>query len=129
GERPAAKFAVVPAMLTGNWNYGPHLGGEIFQIIGVTRPDFDELPSVDDSMMELVVHEMAHSYVNPLLDAHKPELQPDGSRLFAKVAEPMTKESYGAWEIFLNESVVRAITALYFRDRRGAAGGDAAIAR
>jgi hypothetical protein len=129
GNHAAAHFTIVPAMLTGNWNYGPHIAGDIFQVIGVARPDFDELPSVDDSMMELVVHEMAHSYVNPLLAAHKAELEPEAARVFAKVAEPMAKQSYTAWDIFLNESVVRAITSLYLRDRRSASAADAAIAR
>jgi len=129
GQRAGAHFTVVPGMLTGTWNYGPHEGDDLYQIIGVARPDFDELPAVDDATIELLVHEMAHSYVNPVLAAHHAELEAGGSHAFAKVGDAMKKQAYTTWEIFLNESVVRAVVVLYTRERRGAAAADAAIAR
>jgi hypothetical protein len=101
----------------------------LYQVLGIARVDFDELPVVEDAMIELVVHEMAHGYVNPLLARHHAELAPHGERLFAQVAGPMTQQAYPSWQIMLNEQVVRAVTALYLRDRRGTAAGDAAIGR
>ncbi|HSD91072.1 MAG TPA: DUF4932 domain-containing protein [Kofleriaceae bacterium] len=129
GQRASAHFTVVPGMLTGNWNYGPHSADDLYQIIGVARPDFDELPAVDDATIELLVHEMAHSYVNPVLAAHHAELEPGASHAFVQVGDAMKKQAYTTWEIFLNESVVRAVVVLYTRERRGAAAADAAIAR
>lgn len=128
GRRAGARFTVVPGMLTGNWNYGPHDGDDLYQIIGLARPDFDELPAVDDATIELLVHEMAHSYVNPMLAAHHAELEAGASHAFAKVGDAMKKQAYTTWQIFLNESVVRAVVVLYTRERRGAAAADTLIA-
>lgn len=127
GARPGARFVLVPALLVGTHNFGPHNETELYQIIGVVRVDFDELPTLDPLTLELVVHEMAHAYVNPYFAKHRAELEPHGTRLFAQVAEAMRKQAYPTWEIVMNEQGVRAVTALYLRERRGAAAGDAAI--
>jgi hypothetical protein len=129
GARPGAKFVVVPGMLTCTHNFGPHTEREMFQILGMSHVDFDELPFVDDALVELLVHETAHSYINPLFAKHEGELAPQGQRLLARVAEPMRKQAYPTWEIMMNEQGVRAVTVLYLRERRGAAAGEAAIAR
>jgi hypothetical protein len=129
GARPGAKFIVVPGMLTGTHNFGPHSDTELFQILGMSHVDFDELPFIDDALIELLVHETAHSYINPLFARHHAELAPHGQRLFATVAEPMRKQAYPTWEIMLNEQGVRAVTTLYLRERKSAAAADAAIAR
>jgi hypothetical protein len=129
GARPGASFVVVPGLLTGTHNFGPHTEHEMFQILGMSHVDFDELPFVDDALVELLVHETAHSYINPLFAKHRVELEPQGQRLLARVGEAMRKQAYPTWEIMLNEQGVRAVTALYLRERKGAAAGDAAIAR
>lgn len=129
GARPGAKFIVVPGMLTGTRNFGPHNDTEMFQILGISHVDFDELPFIDEPLIELLVHETAHSYINPLFAKHHAELAPHGRRLLARVAEPMRKQAYPTWEIMMNEQGVRAVTALYLRERKGAASADAAIAR
>jgi hypothetical protein len=129
GARPGARFVVVPGMLTGTHNFGPHTDSELYQILGMSHVDFDELPFIDDALVELLVHETAHSYINPLFEKHRAALAPHGERLLARVAEPMRKQAYPTWDIMMNEQGVRAVTALYLRERRGAAAGDAAIAR
>jgi hypothetical protein len=129
GARPGVTFVVVPGLLAGTRNFGPHTETELYQILGIARVDFDELPVVDDATIELLVHETAHGYVNPLFAKHRAELEPHGTRLLARVAEPMRKQAYPTWDIMMNEQGVRAVTALYLRERKGAAAGDAAIAR
>jgi len=129
GSRPGMTFVVVPGLLTGTRNFGPHTTTEMFQILGITHVDFDDLPVVDDATLELLVHETAHGYVNPLFAKHRAELAAHGERLLARVAEPMRKQAYPTWDIMMNEQGVRAVTALYLRERRGAAAGDAAIQR
>jgi hypothetical protein len=129
GARPGASFVVVPGMLTGTRNFGPRSETELYQILGMSHVDFDELPFIDDALIELLVHETAHSYINPLFEKHRAELAPHGERLLARVAEPMRKQAYPTWDIMLNEQGVRAVTALYLRERKGAAAGDAAITR
>lgn len=129
GARPGARFVVVPGLLAGTRNFGPHTETELYQILGITHLDFDELPVVDAPTIELLVHEMAHGYINPLFSKHAAALAPHGERLFAKVAEPMRKQAYPTWQIMLNEQAVRAVTVLYLRERKGAAAADAALAR
>ena len=120
GARPSAHFVTVAAPLLGTWNYGPHAGDEIYEVMGIAKVDFDERPVVDAEVLSLVVHELAHSYINPLLAAHRAELEPSGERLFAAVRDQMTQQSYGQWDIMLNELAVRTVTTLYWHDRRGA---------
>ncbi len=129
GAAPGAKFIVVPGLLTGARNFGPHTDVERYQVLGVDRVDFDELPVIDNATIELLVHEMAHSYVNPLFEAHHAALQPHGERLFAEVEDVMRKQAYPSWQIMLNEQGVRALTTLYLRDRKGDVVADAALQR
>lgn len=129
GARAGARFIVVPGLLAGARNFGPHTDAELYQILGITHLDFDELPVVDAPTIELLVHEMAHGYINPLFARHAAALATHGERLFARVAEPMRKQAYTTWQIMLNEQAVRAVTLLYLRERKGAAAADAALAR
>jgi len=127
GARPGATFVVVPALLVGTHNFGPHTATELYQIIGVVRVDFDELPTFDTLTLELVVHEMAHSYINPLFEKHAASLAPHAARLFAQVADAMRKQAYPTPEIFLNEQGVRAVTSLYMRERKSSREAAATI--
>jgi hypothetical protein len=129
GKRPGIGLAIVPGLLTGQHNFGPSSPTSLYSILGITHVDFDELPVVDDDTIELLVHETAHGYVNPVFARHHQELAQAGQRLFAEVAEPMRRQAYATWEIMLNEQAVRAVTSLYLRERRNQAAGDAAIAR
>jgi hypothetical protein len=127
GTQAGARFVVVPGLLTGTWNYGPHTPDERYQVVGVSHVDFDELPVIDSQTRQLAVHEMAHSYVNPLVAAHRDELASAGARLFARVQTAMTKQAYTTWEIFVDEQLVRAVTAVYTREHEGAAAAAAEI--
>ena len=120
GKRASAHFVTIAAPLLGTWNYGPHVGDEIYEVMGIAKVDFDERPVVDAEVLSLVVHELAHSYINPLFAAHRAELEPAGERLFAAVRDQMTQQAYGQWDIMLNELAVRTVTTLYWHDRRGA---------
>jgi hypothetical protein len=71
---------------------------------------------------------MAHSYVNPHLAKHEAELGPPAQKLFAQVETQMRARAYPTWQIFLNESVVRATTYVYLEDKRGAEMGAKALA-
>jgi uncharacterized protein DUF4932 len=114
-----ARFTVVPALLQGPHNYGVRAGDAMYQLMGLGVPDADELPVVDDAVLETVVHEMAHSFVNPVIERHLAELEPAAAPLYKLVAPQMEYLQYGSTKIMLFESVVRAITTLYIRDRKG----------
>ncbi len=131
--RPSgARFVVVPGLLEGGQNYGVRANvaspPEMYQVIGLSDPDDRGLPKVDEETIRLLVHEMAHSFVNPIFDRH-PELMPAGEAIYALVAEPMKQQAYTNAKIMLDEAGVRAVVVLYVRDRKGAqAAADATFA-
>ena len=112
-------FVVVPGLLEGPSNYGVHAGGTMYQVIGLGQPDARGLPVVDEAMLETLVHEMAHSFVNPLIDRHLAELLPSAEAIYKLVAGPMREQAYTDARTMLYEAGVRAVTVLYVRDRKG----------
>jgi hypothetical protein len=129
GKRAHATYTVVPALMSGQYNFGVRAtlaDGtlQMYQLIGVDTPT--GLPAVNDDLVWLLVHEMAHSYINTMLAAHKAELAGPGAKLFARVADAMKAQQYTDWTIMLNESVVRATTVVYLNDRKGTAAANAA---
>ncbi|HEY8145062.1 MAG TPA: DUF4932 domain-containing protein [Kofleriaceae bacterium] len=128
GVRAAARYRMVPGLLTGPANYGPQVerpgGDEIYSIVSLEDVDANGLPRPGEFTAELIVHEMAHSYVNPLVDRHASALEPAMTRIFALVAADMRKQAYGVWRIMAYESLVRAVTIRYVRQRHGDARAD-----
>ncbi len=130
GPRAKARFVVVPGLLSGQRNFGPRITlpdgrEELFQVLGIHRPD--GMPATDPQAMALLVHELAHSYVNPLLARHAAKLEPAGKQLFSLVEQPMTAQQYGRWPTVLDEAVVRAVTVMYLQATKGDAAAAAAI--
>ncbi len=122
GANARARFVVVPGLLTGTMNFGvratlPDGTLQIIQVLGIRAPD--GLPTTDDVSVALLVHEMAHSYVNPLTASHRAALEPAGVILFSQVAEAMKQQAYDNWKTFVDESIVRAIVVLYLAETRG----------
>lgn len=110
-------FTVVPALLQGPQNYGVHRDHDAYQLIGLGTVDDHGLPTAIDG--DLIVHEMAHSFVNPAVDRHAAELDAAATSLFAWVAPAMEAQHYTTPRIMIYESVVRAVTSLYVRRHRG----------
>ncbi len=130
GARTHATYTVVPSPMTGSNNMGVRatlVDGtlQMFQLIGIDTAS--GLPVIDNDLVYLIVHELAHSYVNPVLAEHTAELAPAAAKLYAKVEQPMRAQAYPSWQTMVNESVVRAATVLYLRDRKGAAVADAVL--
>lgn len=105
------RHVVVPAALLGGNNVGVRNGETFYQLLS-------------EPMQWVLVHEMAHSYVNPVFAKHRAELERAGKVLYPIFAETMREQSYTDWTIMLNEAAVRAITVRYFaqakRDREAA---------
>ncbi|MBA3459460.1 MAG: DUF4932 domain-containing protein [Deltaproteobacteria bacterium] len=122
GKRERARYTVVPSPMTGTSNFGvratlPDGTLHMYQLISIDTPT--GLPVVNDDLVYLLVHEMAHSYINPVLEQHAAALGPPAEKLFAQVKTQMEKQAYPSWQIFLNESVVRATTIVYLGDKKG----------
>lgn len=125
----SARFVVVPGPLTGTMNYGPHARRsdgteERYQILQVGR---EGAIVVDDMLVGLLVHEMAHSYINPVFAKHRDALAAPARRVFERVARAMEAQNYKAPHVMVDESAVRAAVVMYMHDRKGAASGAAAL--
>ena len=119
-DRPGASFRVAIGMLNGPVNYGVRCrlkdgSEELHAILGTGSVDREGLPTFGSGMVETLVHEFAHSYANPIVDARLDALRPAGEKLFAGVAEQMRRQAYGNWEIMLRETLVRACVIRYLR--------------
>lgn len=123
GRRQDRTFIVVPALLNGPNNYGARAqnatGETFFAIIGID-PEYDR-PARKSGTIGLIVHELMHSFVNPMVERHYSRLQPSAERLFAAVGEQMRKQGYRNPHTMMYESFVRAATAIYFLDTSGEA--------
>jgi hypothetical protein len=113
GPRPGTRFRVVPGLLTGPYNYSatavaPDGSSEYVQVIGVEFAAAQTL--------ELVVHEMAHAYVNPIFDARAEALAAVSAPAFASEEAQMRAQNYIDAPTMVNELVVRAVTIVYVRD-------------
>ena len=70
-----------------------------------------------DSIEKLSLHELGHAFVNPSIEAYA-DLVADYGLIdyYKKVEKQMQKQAYGNLMTFLNESVLRAVTAIGYGD-------------
>jgi len=116
GRRQGAGYHVVPGLLTGDFSYSAHDGGgQIFAIVGLEAPDQDGIPSFGLLTEELVVHELAHAYVDPVVRARLGRFS-GRAPLLEAAQESMLAQHYTTREIVVEESLVRAATVLYLGD-------------
>ncbi len=120
-------YRVVPSLINGSTNYGLATATERVQIMGLGDVDAKGLPELGDETLALLVHEMGHSFVNPMVDARRAGLEAAAAPLFAAMETELRANDYGAVNAMIYESCVRALTTLFARERHGAdAGADAA---
>lgn len=133
GARPGARFTLVPAPLAGPSNYGvravlPDGSESLYQILGITSYEPSGAPRPGSGFVPLLVHEMAHSYCNPLVAAHFNVLMAPGEKLFGQTEEAMRKQAYGTGRTVLCESFVRACVVLHALERGGEGAAVKALA-
>ena len=124
------QFTVVPSLLLGSGNYGPHVQtqGRIrnYAVMGVWRFESDGSPTFSDDSSWVIIHEFAHSYVNPWVDEGMAELRPAAERLIRAKESDFGKTGYGQGTEFnpdlLYETMVRALVVVYFSDHGDPAG-------
>jgi hypothetical protein len=131
GPRAGARFVLCPGMLVGPWSYSATVvlprGEEIFQVIALEGIDDNGLPVPTATTIDLVVHERAHAYVNPVVDARAAEAATAAADAFAGARATMERQAYTTPKVMVQESVVRALRVMFVRDRRGDAEGAAAL--
>jgi hypothetical protein len=122
-----ATFTVIPSPIAGTRFYGVRASTagahHLYQVLGVMGKTGEIV--VDEQLVSLLVHEMAHSYINPVFAKHEAALATSASKVFSLVENQMRAQAYGTWQTMVNESVVRAVVVNYMREKHG----DAAAAR
>src|SRR5262249_11862886 len=108
GRRKGTSYHLVPGLLTGPMSYGVSAPGVFVEVM--------TLGASDEMTHGLLAHELAHSYVNPIVEAQRWDALPS----YAKVRDVMARQAYTTQVLFVDESVVRALTVLYLGDRVGA---------
>ena len=121
-----ADFVVVPSPIGGTHNVGTRATTadgrqHFYQVLGVASKTGDL--QVDEQLVWVLVHEMAHSYINPVFAQHRAELEAAGSKVYSLVEKQMRAQAYGTWETMVNESGVRAVVVNYMREKHGDAAG------
>ena len=91
------------------------------------KPTNAACPNSKGECLERWSTSFAHSYCNPLVEAHLGQLQASGDALFGLVHEQMGSQAYGSGETLLRESLVRACVIRYVREFDGAAAAQLAV--
>lgn len=120
GAFPAVEpgqLLVVPEIIAWQNNYAGRQGDDRYIVLGSL--DWAADGGIDAlGPLGILVHEMAHAYAGTWLDAGATErLAKPTKRLFKRVRGPMARQAYPDPAIVLDESLTRAITQLYLRER------------
>lgn len=127
GEKQHSYNIVLAPMFSGN--YGPRISRkdgtfDIFNIVSPRQIKDGTLYFGSKANFEhLAWHEFSHSFVNPLGEQHKKELEKYVS-LFEPIQRKMTASAYGNWITTVNEHVVRAVTTRLNYLHKGKEDGD-----
>jgi len=124
GKKPEAEYVVILGMLNGPMNYGvgvraPDGKETLAPVIGMYRFDDEGVPRPTPRFVPLLIHEICHSYVNPIVDRHAAALEPFAKPLYRVKAPLMRKQAYTNWKIMMYESVVRACVLEHLRQNGG----------
>ncbi|GEM_PF-1245644 len=112
------RLRIVAGLLHGRGNYGPRIlmADGTVEAHAVISPAGEGSGWSDPRTVRLLVHEFAHSLVNPWVDLHADALEPAARALYAGHATQMRRSAYGDWKTLLYESLTRAVTQRYFLD-------------
>jgi hypothetical protein len=127
----AGGYRIVLAPLLSREGFGPSIPrgdgtSDVYGIVGAIG-DTAGVPTFGsaEDFRYLIWHEFSHSFVNPLAEQHRADVERLAS-LFPPIAEQMERQAYRTWETALNEHVIRAVTVRLTYRELGAAAGEAA---
>lgn len=123
GTNAEEDFNLFVSLGCGNHNYGPSYSlpnkkKKVFSVMGTWRTDEAGLPIYKEAeYLPVIIHEFAHSFVNPLNEKHNAEFKESGTTIYKAVEYEMSRQqAYGNWLTMLNEALVRASVIKYFID-------------
>jgi hypothetical protein len=119
GELPKnINIKIVVCLISGNNNYGPStfINNEkiMYSINGAL--DTKRGISLGTFSNAVLIHEICHSFCNPIIYAHKDTLAMIGKRIFTDFKSHPHNEVYGDWVNVLDESFVRASVICYLKE-------------
>ncbi|NOZ95490.1 MAG: DUF4932 domain-containing protein [Acidobacteria bacterium] len=116
---------IVPGALLGPCNYGPsvRIAGRVhrYVIIGVWRTDGKGQPIFRHGDISTVVHEVCHSFSNPVVQRWMHQLRPLFAELQSRHEKAFGAQGYGDPESIAYETMVRACVERYLLDTDGKA--------
>lgn len=121
-----ATFVAVPSPIAKTNNFGVRATAtdgtlHMYQVLGVAGR-FGAI-DVDEQFVGLLIHEMAHSYINPVFAKHRARLEPAAANVYALVEKQMRAQRYADPMTMSYESGVRAVVVNYMREKHGDEAG------
>lgn len=118
GEERVDALKIVLSEVSEGGGYGPMVtyadGREdIYAIQTAFKRDDSGMPVYDMQYVPVLIHEICHSFCNPLVREYMDELKEPGEVLFQHIEKKMKDISYGDWRIYYFEELVRASVIRY----------------
>jgi hypothetical protein len=101
----------------------------MYAVMSVYGVDQSGMASYGPGVANTVIHEFAHSFVNPVVDRHRATIQEAADAIHPLVALEMARQGYPVPRTMLSESLVRAAVARYVREHQGPDSAVAEVAR
>lgn len=121
GIVPDGKSIIIIGLGNGGCNYGvkyiyPDKKEDIYAFMGTWTTDSLGIPiySAKD-YLPILIHEFNHSFVNQLINTNLTQLENSGKTIFKQIETEMSMQAYGAWELMMNEALVRASVIMYMK--------------
>lgn len=114
GTRPGTTCVAIAGLLCGGGNFGVGVRAadgtpeQLTPVFGCWEFDESGVPVFGEVYLPLLIHEICHSYTNPIVDRFERELEIPGKKIHASCLSKMTVQSYGTWKTMMYESLVRA---------------------
>ncbi len=130
GQKQHSYNIILAPIFSGN--YGPRISRKdgTYDIFNIVSPrqikDGILYFGSKDNFEHLAWHEFSHSFVNPLGEKRREELEKYAS-LFGPIRSKMTASAYGNWLTAVNEHVVRAVTTRLNYLHKGNEDGDCVL--
>jgi len=120
GEQSEDSFNLVLSFINGG-NFGPnitHNNGrkDIYSIICAWNTDSLGYPVYSGGVSEIIVHELCHSFCNPLGNKYYRDMKAVADSFYDINAGKMREQAYGNSLTMTNEILVRASTIRYFQE-------------
>jgi hypothetical protein len=114
---PVGDIIVSPLLISGAGNFAAEFVSgdthERYAFVSFQASDKEGFPVPPADVIEQMVHELSHSFVNPIVIADSARLRLSGQQVFQSVQQAMNDIGYSSWLTMCYESLVRASVIRY----------------